>query len=77
MASQREPNFQSSTTQLSKAYAITINLAAIPHINTMESKNPLVILAYTSIAALWLGAQLVVIPYVINLMCLVTSILVS
>ena len=41
----------------------------------MASKNPLLILSYATIAALWVGAQLVDIPYVINLMLLVTSIL--
>ncbi|KAL7527073.1 hypothetical protein ACHAWF_002026 [Thalassiosira exigua] len=38
-------------------------------------KNPLLLLSYASIAALWIGAQVVVIPYVVNLMLLVTSIL--
>ena len=41
----------------------------------MASKNPLIILSYTTIASLWLGSQLIDIPYVVNLMLLVTSIL--
>jgi minor histocompatibility antigen H13 len=41
----------------------------------MTSKNSLLLLSYATIAALWIGAQLIDIPYVINLMLLVTSIL--
>ena len=41
----------------------------------MASKNPLIILSYTTIVSLWLGSQLIDIPYVVNLMLLVTSIL--
>jgi minor histocompatibility antigen H13 len=41
----------------------------------MASKNPLLLLSYATIAALWVGAQLIDIPYVINLMLLVTAIL--
>ena len=38
-------------------------------------KNPLLVLSYLTIVALWIGAQVVVIPYVVNLMILVTAIL--
>lgn len=41
----------------------------------MASKNPLLLLSYATIAGLWIGSQLVNIPYVVNLMLLVTSIL--
>lgn len=40
-----------------------------------SSKNPLLLLSYLGIVALWVGAQVVDIPYVANLMVLVTSIL--
>lgn len=40
-----------------------------------DTKNPLLLLSYATIAGLWLGAQVVPIPYVLNLMLLVTSIL--
>jgi len=38
-------------------------------------KNPLVLLSYGTILALWIGSQVVDIPYVVNLMLLVTAIL--
>lgn len=41
----------------------------------MGTTNPLLILSYGAIAALWAGAQRFDIPYVINLMLLVTAIL--
>ncbi|KAL7453549.1 hypothetical protein ACHAWC_005210 [Mediolabrus comicus] len=41
----------------------------------MSSYNPLILLSYAGIAGLWVGAQLIDIPYVANLMILVTSIL--
>ena len=41
----------------------------------MPSYNPLILLSYAGIAGLWVGAQLIDIPYVANLMLLVTSIL--
>lgn len=41
----------------------------------MSSYNPLILLSYAGIAGLWVGAQLIDIPYVANLMLLVTSIL--
>ena len=41
----------------------------------MASKNPLLLLSYATIIGLWVGAQLVDIPYVVNLMALVTAIL--
>jgi len=39
------------------------------------SYNPLLLLSYAGIAGLWVGAQVIDIPYVVNLMLLVTSIL--
>lgn len=39
------------------------------------SYNPLILLSYASIAGLWVGSQVVEIPYVMHLMLLVTSIL--
>ena len=39
------------------------------------SYNPLLLLSYAGIAALWIGAQTIDIPYVLNLMLLVTFIL--
>lgn len=41
----------------------------------MASKNSLILLSYATIVSLWVGAQLVDIPYVVNLMLLVTAIL--
>lgn len=41
----------------------------------MAAKNPLLLLSYTTIVGLWVGCQLVDIPYVLNLMLLVTAIL--
>ena len=41
----------------------------------MSSYNPLILLSYAGVAGLWVGAQLIDIPYVANLMLLVTSIL--
>jgi len=41
----------------------------------MTPKNPLILLSYATIAGLWVGAQLVDIHYVVNLMLLVTAIL--
>lgn len=41
----------------------------------MASKNPLLLLSYATIAGLWIGSQLIDIPYVVNLMLLVTAIL--
>lgn len=41
----------------------------------MAPKNPLLLLSYGTIASLWLGTQLVDVPYVVHLMLLVTSIL--
>lgn len=41
----------------------------------MAPKNPLLLLSYGTIIALWVGCQKVSIPYVANLMLLVTSIL--
>ncbi|KAL9187393.1 hypothetical protein ACHAXT_001496 [Thalassiosira profunda] len=39
------------------------------------ARNPLLLLSYATIAALWAGAQLIEINYVVNLMVLVTAIL--
>ena len=39
------------------------------------SYNPLILLSYASIAGLWVGSQVIEIPYVVHLMLLVTSIL--
>lgn len=41
----------------------------------MAPKNPLVLLSYGTIASLWVGSQLVDVPYVVHLMLLVTAIL--
>eukprot|EP00804_Cyclotella_cryptica_P005295 CCRYP_015783-RA/>CCRYP_015783-RA protein AED:0.03 eAED:0.03 QI:115/1/1/1/1/1/2/109/402 len=38
-------------------------------------RNPLLLLSYATIVALWIGAQKITIPYVVNLMLLVTAIL--
>ena len=39
------------------------------------SYNPLLLLSYAAIAGLWVGCQVIEIPYVVNLMLLVTAIL--
>lgn len=41
----------------------------------MAASNPALLLSYATIAGLWIGSQLIDIPYVVNLMLLVTSIL--
>lgn len=41
----------------------------------MSSTNPLLLLSYLTILSLWIGSQLISIPYVVNLMLLVTAIL--
>ena len=41
----------------------------------MASKNPILLLSYATIAGLWVGSQVVDIPYVLHLMALVTAIL--
>lgn len=38
-------------------------------------KNPLLLLSYATIIAIWAGCQVILIPYVVNLLVLVTSIL--
>jgi minor histocompatibility antigen H13 len=42
---------------------------------TSASKNPLILAAYATIGGLWVGSQVVTIPYVIHLLVLVTAIL--
>ena len=44
------------------------------HLSTM-AKNPLLVLSSALIVGLWAGAQVVTIPYVVNLLVLVTAIL--
>jgi len=41
----------------------------------MATKNPLLLLAYATVAGLWVGSQLIDIHYVVHLMLLVTAIL--
>jgi len=41
----------------------------------MASQNPILLLSFATIVALWIGTQLIDVPYVVNLMLLVTSIL--
>ena len=43
--------------------------------SSSSGNNPLLLLSYATIIGLWVGAQLIDIPYVINLMLLVTAIL--
>jgi minor histocompatibility antigen H13 len=42
---------------------------------TTGSKNPLILAAYATIGALWVGSQVVTIPYVVHLLLLVIAIL--
>lgn len=51
----------------------TTTLASAP--SSSSSKNPILLLAYLTIAALWIGAQTINIHYVVNILTLVTAIL--
>ena len=59
-----------ATTTVTRTKTTTRTATAV-----VGATNPLLLLSYGAIAALWIGAQLIEIPYVINLMLLVTSIL--